>query len=134
MDPKLFLGSLAAILVLAGIARWLGLGHVPRLADEAEARLAAEEAVDDFDPVRVGLDRQGAGALMEDRNGRLLLLRPHGNFFAGRIGSAAWHATRSGEQLTIDSGERRFGAITLELDDPAYWVDAIDRLSIGGNA
>lgn len=138
MNPFLFLGSLVAILALAGFARWLKLGHAPRLATEAEARAAAAEAIDDFEPVRIALDHQGHGALLQDGTGRLLLLKPHGNFFAGRLltgASRADHQTGHGRTgLRIDSGERRFGAITLQLDDPAYWADAIKRLGSPGNA
>lgn len=134
MDPLLFLGSLIAILALAGITRWLGLGRNPRLANEDEARAAANEAVDGFEPVRIALDQSGAGALMEDGNQRLLLLKPHGNFFAGRIGGAAWQASRDGEELTIDSGETRFGTVSLVLDDAAYWANAIERLKACSDA
>ncbi|UIP07156.1 hypothetical protein LY632_01780 [Erythrobacter sp. SDW2] len=134
MDPLLFLGSLAAILALAGVARWLGLGRAPRLANEAEARAAANEAVDGFEPVRIALDREGAGAIMEAPDGRLLLLKPHGNFFAARTGARIWTVVQNGQRLTIDSGERRFGKVSLLLDEPAYWVAAIERLKAGGNA
>lgn len=134
MDPLLFLGSLVAILALAGIARWLRLGRAPRLANEDEARFAANEAIDGFEPVRIALDRQGAGAIMEDRAGRLLLLKPHGNFFAARVSAPIWTVALDGQRLTIDSGERRFGTVSLLLDDPASWVAAIKRLKAGDNA
>lgn len=134
MDPLLFLGSLIAILSLAGIARWLGLGRNPCLANEEEARAAANEAVDGFEPTRIDLDQSGAGALMEDSSQRLLLLKPHGNFFAGRIGGPGWRALQDGERLTIDCGERRFGTVSLLLDDPTYWVTAIERLKVSGDA
>lgn len=134
MDPLLFLGSLVAILALAGIARWLGLGRAPRLETEDEARFAANEAIDGFVPVRIALDRQGAGAIMEDRDGRLLLLKPHGNFFAARVSAPIWTVAPDRQHLTIDSGERRFGVVSLVLEDPDYWVTAIKRLRAGGNA
>lgn len=134
MDPLLFLGSLVAILALSGIARWLRLGRAPRLANEDEARFAANEAIDGFEPVRIALDHQGAGAIMEDRAGRLLLLKPHGNFFAARTAALSWTARQHGNQLTIDSGERRFGTVSLMLDDPGYWVAAIERVKAGGHA
>ena len=134
MDPLLFLASLVAVLALAGVAHWLGLGKVPILLGPEDARQAANEAVDGFEPVRVAIDRAGRAALLEDRDGRLLLLKPHGNFFAGRCGTPAWSIRRDGERLTIDSGERRFGAVSLTLDDPAYWVSAVERLKDGGHA
>ena len=132
MDPLLFLGSLIAILALAGIARWLGLGREPRLACEDDARIAANQAVDGFEPVHVSLDRHGKGALLEDRCGRVLLLKPHGNFFAGRLLTDAARTEQWSDEgqacLRIDSGENRYGSVSLELDDPDHWVAAIDRL------
>lgn len=123
-----FLGSLAAILALAGIARWLKLGPEPRLRDEAEARIAAEEAVSGFEPVKIGLDREGRGALMRDAAGRVLLLRPHGSHFAGRLLLPGARATREGDAIAIDCGERRYGVVRLALADPAAWERAIDAV------
>lgn len=138
MDPLQFLGSLVAILALAGIARWLGLGREPRLASEDDARFAANEAVDGFDPVRVSLDRRGKGALLEDRVGRVLLLKPHGNFFAGRLLTDTARSEQWSDQgqpcLRIDSGEKRYGAASLDLDDPDHWVAAINRLRSANHA
>lgn len=128
MDPIVFLGSLGAILALTGVSRWLGLGRGARLASEADARMAANEAMDGFEPAKIAIDQHGEGALMEDRNGRLLLLKPHGNFFAARPGSPAWAVEQDDRRLIIDSGERRFGRVALLVDDPAYWVAAIGRL------
>ena len=123
-----FLGSLAAIFALAGVAVWLKLGPAPRLADETEARIAAEEAVSGFEPVAIGLDRDGRGALLRDAAGRVLLLRPHGVHFAGRILSGAASVQRDGDMLVIDTAERRYGAARLALDDASAWVDTIEAV------
>ncbi|MHA6332540.1 hypothetical protein ACXYL9_02560 [Qipengyuania sp. CAU 1752] len=128
MDPLQLVGSLVAIVALAGLARWLGLGREPRLADEDAARRAADEAFDGFEPLRCGLDQDGRGALLEDAEGRILLLKPHGNFFAGRLLGPVARANRADNTLTIDGGERRFGKVTLALEDAAYWEETIDRL------
>jgi hypothetical protein len=123
-----FLGSLVAIFALAGIAVWLKLGPTPRLADEDAARIAAEEAVSGFVPVAIGLDRDGGGAVMRDTAGRVLLLRPHGVHFAGRILTPAARAQQDGDTLVIDTAEKRYGAARLVLDDASAWVDAIDAI------
>lgn len=123
-----FLASLAAIFALAGVAVWLKLGPSPRLADEAAARIAAEEAVSGFDAVAIGLDSEGAAALLRDPAGRVLLLRPHGVHFAGRILSSAARVHRDGETITIDTAEKRYGSARLTLEDPAAWVAAIEAL------
>ncbi len=54
-----FLGSLVAILALAGLAYWLKLGPAPQLTDETAARRAADYAVSGYEPVAIGLDRDG---------------------------------------------------------------------------
>lgn len=128
MNLTVLIGSLVAILALAGLARWLGLGRAPVLASEADALQAANEAVEGFEPVRYGIDHDGRGGLLQDREGRVLLLKPHGNFFAGRVLGPAAAVTADGNTLTIDCGERTYGAVTLQLDDPDYWADTINRL------
>ena len=130
MDPQLlqFLGSLAAILVLAGIAWGLKLGPERKLESEDEARRAAGEAVDGFDAIDLSLDREGRGALLADAEGHVLLLRPHGTHFAGRILTPAASATIEGDTLIIDTAEKRYGAARLALDDAPAWVQRIKAI------
>ena len=123
-----FLGSLAAILVLAAIARGFRLGPAPTLKDESEARRAADEAVDGFAPLEIALDAQGRGAVMSDAQGRILLLRPHGTHFAGRLLTSRAEARVEGETLVVDTAERRFGAAHLEVADPQAWVQRIEAI------
>ncbi|ABC64870.1 hypothetical protein [Erythrobacter litoralis] len=134
MEPLQIVGSLVAILALAGLAMWLKLGGSPRIDSEETARLAADEAVDGFAAIRFGIDTDGRGALLEDGAGRILLLKPHGNQFAGRVLGPTAKAHMQSGVLTVDSGERRFGTITLALDDGAYWESAINRLKAISNA
>ena len=134
MDLLQALGSLLAILALAGLALWLKLGGAPALSGEDDARAAAADAVDGFVPHRFGIDREGRGALLEDADGRILLLKLHGNRFAGRLLEPGAHAHEHADTLRIDIGERRFGAVSLTLDDGAYWERAINRLGKAGNA
>lgn len=123
-----FLGSLVAIFALAGFAWWLKLGPAPRLRDHAEARVAADEVVSGFDPVKIGLDRDGRGAIMSDANRRILVLRPHGSHFAGRMLTGASKVEAIGETLRVWSGESRFGSIELSLDDAKAWAEMHERL------
>ncbi|MFL0672278.1 MAG: hypothetical protein ACJLS3_12895 [Erythrobacter sp.] len=127
-------GSLAAILALAGLARWLQLGGAARLASEADVARAASEVEDGFTPVAFACDAAGAGALARDKAGRIMVIRRHGNRFAGRIlgpDAAAWVA---GGQLEVVPGERRFGTVFLTIHDAEAWADAINALSIPGDA
>ena len=130
MHPQLlqFLGSLAAILVLAGIVWGLKLGPERKLDSEDEARRAADEAVDGFDATHLSVDREGRGALMSDASGNVLLLRPHGTHFAGRILTPEASATIEGDTLIIDTAEKRYGAARLVLDDAPAWVQRIEGI------
>ncbi|MFZ9395750.1 MAG: hypothetical protein ACO25F_06785 [Erythrobacter sp.] len=127
-----FLGSLVAILALAGIARWLKLGRNPTLADDVAGMTAAAEAVDGFEAVAQARDLHGLGAILRDGSGRVLVLKPHGSHFAGRILTGAAKATvwqdLQHRGLYVDCGERRFGGVYLEIDQPEAWVEAINRL------
>lgn len=123
-----FAGSLVAILVLAGIAYALRLGGEPPLADATAAQRAASEAVDGYHAIAMAIDRGGRGAIMRDSAGRILLLKPHGNKFAGRILDARASAQAGNAILTVSSGERRYGKITLAIDDPHTWADAVNGL------
>lgn len=129
-----FLGSLVAICALAGLAWWLKLGGTPVLASEAEARIAANEAVDGFEPVSVAIDADGRGAIMRDQTGRVLVLKPHGNKFAGRILRNEANALVANGSLQIDSGEKRYGLVSLAIDDPEAWAGAINLLSSSSDA
>ncbi len=125
-------GSLVAILALAGLAWWLKLGGAPRL-DSAEAvARAAGEVEDGFAPVAAACDAEGSGALARDGAGRIMVIKRHGNRFAGRVLCPAAQARiwrDLGETaLEVDPGEPRFGKVFLTLPDAQAWADAINRL------
>ena len=124
-----FGGSLAAILVLAWLARGLGLGGDPRLRDPDEARRLADEALCGFEAQDVVLDRAGIGALLRDSRGRVMLLRRHGVRWVARLldGHAGVRFDRG--FMTIATGEPAFGAITLDLGDQAQtWAGSLRRM------
>ena len=121
--------SFAAILLLAGLARWLGLGGDIRLRSADEARELARAAAADFDPVDIALDRAGIGALLRDSAGRVLLLRRHGVHFAARLLGDHGSARLDRNFLTIDAGDRSFSAVTLDLgSDAPAWAASLRRL------
>jgi hypothetical protein len=127
-------GSLVAILALAAVARWMGLGGAPTLADEAALRRAAGEVVDGFDVSDFAISHDRTCAVARDSEGRIMLIRRHGNRFAGRILGPAAQAWQLDDTLEVDCGERRFGPCQLLIDNPASWADAINRLHDGHNA
>ena len=130
IDPLLlqFAGSLIIILLLAALARFLKLGGTPALANEEEAARAASEVEDGFEAQRISIDRKGAAALVRDGNGRIMVIKRHGNRFAGRVLTHAARAREEVDALIVDPSETRFGAVRLSLTDASYWADAINRL------
>ena len=112
-------GSLAAILVLAGIAWALRLGRDARLASPEEAAAAAEAALAGFETHDVVLGADGAGALAVGVDGRLAAVKRHGARAAVR--EVRWTAVRSiAAGALIETEERRFGTVLLA------GVDALD--------
>jgi len=123
-------GSLVAILALAGLAWWMKLGGSPALDSEDAVRRAAGEVDDGFDPVAADFD--GKAAIARDAQGRIMVIKRHGNRFAGRIlGPQAKAGVRDDpghRALHVDSGERRFGAVFLDIPVPETWAEAINRV------
>lgn len=122
------IGSLAAILALAGLAWWLKLGGTPLLDSDDVVRLVAGEVDDGFDPVAIARDAAGAAALARDARGQIMVIRRHGNRFTGRILGPVASARIDDAGLVVDPGERRFGTVTLDLAEAKAWADAINRL------
>lgn len=125
--------SLAAILALAALAWWLKLGGDPRLDSEMGVRRAAGEVEDGFVPVAFVCDVRGAGALARDAAGRIMLIKRHGNRFAGRVlgpGTRAVVEAAGGTvTLTVDPGEARFGTVALAVPEAEAWAAAIAALN-----
>lgn len=124
-----FVGSLAAILILAWLARRLGLGGDPRLRDPEEAKRLAGEALCGFEAQDVVLDRAGIGALLRDSAGRMLLLRRHGVHWVARLLDSHAGVRLDRGFMTIATGDKSFGAITLDLGDQAQaWAGSLRRI------
>jgi hypothetical protein len=118
-----FAASLAAILALAGVAHWLKLGGDVRILDEDHARALADQFMCGFAPVDIIIDRARIGALLRDAQGRHLVIRRHGAMFAGRLLDGHSDARLDRNFLTIGTGERMFGTITLDLgEDAQSWA------------
>lgn len=130
--------SLAAILALAGLAWWLKLGGAPALDCAEAVRRAAADTQDGFNPVAIACDSQGKSALARDAKGQIMVIKRHGNRFAGRIlgPEAQAHIWRdcgiTGVQ--VDCGEARFGTVFIGTPDANTWADAINRVSVRTDA
>ena len=124
-----FAGSLAAILLLAWLARRLGLGGDPRLRDPEEARRLASEALCGFEAHELVLDRAGIGALLRDPTGRIMLLRRHGVHWVARLLDSHAGVRLDRSFMTIATSDKTFGAITLDLGDQAQiWASSLRRI------
>ena len=108
-------GSLAAILILAGLAWALKLGragHEGTIDDPESAVRAAEEALAGFaaSGALVGEDR--AAALAVGAHGRVAAIKRHGARLAVR--EVRWSQVRATHDgILIETGDRRFGAVTV---------------------
>ena len=120
MNGPLLLGSLVAVLTLAGVAHLLELGGDARI-DEAEARALA--AAQGFDVADIALDRAGLGALVRDAANRFMLIRRHGTHFVALPLSA-------GIEARLDHRFLSLGKVTLDLGDQAgIWAASLRRLT-----
>ena len=129
-----FGGSLIAIFALAGLAAWLGLGRKPKLAGEADAQRWAGEVHDGYASIRVAVDAEGRGAILEDASGQLMVLRPHGGHFAGRLLSTDARAESDDGKIIVDCAEPQFGVLNFKIADPAIWAQRINALERPGDA
>lgn len=121
--------SLLAILGLGWLARRMGLGGDPRIADEMHARTLADDVIYGFDVQAVALDRARIGALVRDSHDRVMLIRQHGSHFAAREITSHAGIRLDGRFLTITTQDKRFGTITLDLGDQAQvWAASLRRL------
>lgn len=125
-------GSIAAILFIAWLARFWKLGGDVRIRSEDQAREIANEAYCGFDPVDIAIDKAGIAALMRDADGRHLLVRRHGAQWAGRLLDHHNEARLDQNFLTIGTGEKTFGSVTLHLGAQAsHWVAGLRHLNMG---
>lgn len=130
IDPLIiqFVGSLIAIFAIFGLSRVLGLGGKPVLADEEAVRAAAGEVMYGFEAVRVSISRDHAAALAKDADGQIMVIKRHGNRFAGRVLSGAASVREEVDGILVDPSDPHFGTVRLSVRDANAWADAIHRL------
>ena len=124
-------GSIAAILFIAWFARFLRLGGDVRIRSEEQAREIANETCCGFDPVEIAIDKAGIAALLRDADGRHLLVRRHGVQWAGRLLDRHNDSRLDQNFLTVGTGEKTFGSVTLNLGSQAsHWAAGLRNLKI----
>ena len=124
--------SLVAVLFVAWLVKAMGLGADPRIEDADHAIRLAEEAEAGFGGTEVARDRAGFAALVRNGEGRLLLVRAHGNHFAARPVDEQMIARLDKDFLTLTTPEKTFGAVTLQLGkDAGMWASRMRDLNCG---
>ncbi|MEQ8311899.1 MAG: hypothetical protein RIA72_14475 [Sphingopyxis sp.] len=124
--------SLLAVLFVAWLVGKMGLGADPRIEDAAHAIRLAEEAEVGFGGIEVGRDRAGFAAIVRNAEGRMMLVRAHGNFFAARPVDAQVIGRLDKDFLTLTMPERTFGAVTLQLGrDAGMWASRMREIVRG---
>lgn len=124
-------GSIAAILFIAWLARYWQLGGDVRIRSEAQAREIADDTLPGFDPVDIAIDKAGIAALLRDADGRHLLVRRHGVQWAGRLLDGHHESRLNQGLLTVGTGEKTFGSVTLNLGAQAsHWAAGLRHLNI----
>jgi len=115
MQPVVLIGSLIAILAVSGIVRWLRLGET-RIVDAEDACRIAGEQLPGFRAATAIVSRDGTAALVEDQAGEVGLVKRHGAHFAARLIRRPIAARQAGDAWLIDSGDARFGTVTITPD------------------
>jgi len=111
----------AGIALLVLLARWLGFNAQPRLTGPEEARTIAHDALVGFHPDSVAVASDARAALVAASDGRVALVRPHGDRWIVRVANGA-RVGRNGETLTLVLDEPMFAPVQLQLADAAGWA------------
>ncbi|PZO92037.1 MAG: hypothetical protein DI623_00875 [Sphingomonas sanxanigenens] len=116
MSALTAIGTLAAIVGVAGMARLLGLGG-GRIENESEAASIAARTIAGFAPERALLDHDGQAALIRGKSGELVALKMHGAMPAARQLTLPLTATIAGSAVRVPTGDARFGDVTFKCQD-----------------
>jgi hypothetical protein len=111
----------AGIALLVVLARGLGFNAQPKLASAAEAGTIAHDALMGFHADAVALAADARAALVAGRDGRIALVRPHGDRWIVRVANGA-KVDRAGDTLTVTIAEPMFEPVALQLADAAGWA------------
>jgi len=119
----LLLFSVIGVALLIGLARLLGFARAPVLVDAALAARLAADALPGFAPAETVISRDGAGALVAARDGRVALVRTLGDRFVVR---PLVHplVARAGAVLRVRPEEAMFPETALDLGEAAasHWA------------
>ena len=117
--------SLFGIVTLVLLARALGFARAPMLADAGAARQIAGDAIPGFRGGDAVLTRDRRSGLVAGSDGRVALVRGHGDRWVVRIVNGADAAVAAGA-LRLTLPETMFPAVVLDLGPAAPgWADRL---------
>ena len=117
--------SLFGIVTLVLLARALGFAKAPLLGDSDTARKIADEALPGFRGNDAVLGRDRRAALVAGKDGRVALVRNHGDRWVVRIVNGADVAMAAGV-LRLTLPEAMFPVVVLDLGPTApTWADRL---------
>ena len=110
--------SLFGIVTLILLAKALGFAKAPVLADADAAKRIAGDALHGFTAQDAAVARDGRGALVAGKDGRVALVRPFGDRWVVRVVNGA-SAVVSDGRLRLEPNEAMFAATDLDLGPAA---------------
>lgn len=117
---------MALVLIITTIAYLLGFRKTSTLADNEAAALVVQQSLIGFKPGDVTLSADHRAALVRAVDGRIALVRPHGDRWVARILDGA-QTQLAGQSLTIRLGEPMFSPVALALGvDAARWAKMLE--------
>ena len=82
--------------------------------------------------IEVARDRAGFAAIVRNAEGRMMLVRAHGNHFAARPVDGQVIGRLDKDFLTLTMPDRTFGAVTLQLGkDAGMWASRMREFGRG---
>jgi hypothetical protein len=124
-----FGASLAGVLGLAWLARWLQLGGDTRIRDGDHAIRLANEGAYGFAGIEAAVDLAGYSALVRDASSRHLIVSKVGDHFVTRMIRPPIEGRLDQRHLTIDLQEPNFPPVTLNLGEQAqHWASGLRHI------
>ena len=124
--------SLIAVLLMAGMSRWLKLGGDIRITDDDHAKGIAFDTLYGFSATDAVVDRAGYSALVKDAANQHALIYKLGAHFVTRLISPPIEGHLDQKFLTIDLGEPDTAPVTLNLGEAAqYWAAGLRHIPRG---
>ncbi len=114
MDPLILIGSLTAVLAVAALVHFMKLGETA-IESETHAMRLAEDNLSGFTAEAAIVSQDGKAAIVRGTGNTVALVKRHGAQFAMREVKLPLILKQDGKATIVDSGEKRFGRVTLSL-------------------